>query len=127
MGMEVMEGNSRNSGVNVDFVKLNLKMSFHTHAKSQLSKAFFSPHLYVLLAWRALNKLMCLSTENFVVITHQCKIGVISACKIHKGQKILESAFLILNITKTVQFGKELIFISVYFKWYSFFSVLIIK
>lgn len=80
MGMEVMEENIRNSEVNIDFVKLNLKMSFHTHTKSQLSKAFPAPpHLYVLLARRALNKLMCLSTGNFVVIIHQCKIGVTSA------------------------------------------------
>lgn len=42
MGMEVIEEDNRNSGVDVDFVKLNLKMSFHTHTKSHLSKAFFS-------------------------------------------------------------------------------------
>lgn len=37
--------------------------------------------------------------------------------KIHKGQEIPGSAFLILNITKLMQFWNELVFSSMYLRW----------
>lgn len=44
MGMKIIEEYSRNSAVDVDFVKLNLKMSFHKKKK----KAIYLKHLFLI-------------------------------------------------------------------------------
>lgn len=71
----------------------------------------------VLLPWIALNKLTYVPTGSFHCYHTLAQDRSKFSLKIHKGYEILGSAFLILNITKLMQFWKELVFSSMYLRW----------